>query len=140
MSFSGGSVEARRKPEFVRLRHQAEGHLRLKALAPIPTTHEDIHHLYHEIQIHQIELELQNEELVNARKESDEELEKFTNLYYNSPIGYIILDRNGIINMINISAAALLGGNKSKLTGLPFRFFIHGDISYFEKFIKKVIE
>ena len=61
-------------------------------------THTDSERQIHELEVHQIELEMQNEELGRARQEMEALLEKYTDLYDFAPVGYLILDREGVIS------------------------------------------
>ena len=73
--------------------------------------------LIHELQIHQIELEMQNEELQLARVAMETGLEKYSDLYDFAPVGYMTLDRDGRIREINLTATALFGIERSRLMG-----------------------
>ena len=78
--------------DFAALRHRAEGRLRERHPETDPgRTEADTQRLLHELQVHQVELEMQNEELQRAQEESDQLLMKFTDLYDFSPIGYFTL-------------------------------------------------
>lgn len=79
------------------------------------TSEPDSQRLLHELQVHQIELEMQNDELQNARNETEALLEKYTDLYDFAPVGYFSLDAHGCILEINLTGAALLGVNRSQL-------------------------
>ncbi len=57
----------------------------------------DAQKLIHELEVHQIELELQNEELRKTRLEAENNLERYTELYDFAPVGYITLSREGMI-------------------------------------------
>jgi len=76
--------------------------------------------LLHELQVHQIELEMQNEELQEARNRSDSLLEKYTDLYDFAPVGYLTLDTHGRIHLLNLTAARLVGVDRSSLVGQSF--------------------
>src|SRR5512133_2251568 len=98
------------------LRRQAEARLRKqKTKKARPGTELDTQRLLHELQVHQIELEMQNEELKQARVAVEAALERYTDLYDFAPVGYFTLDRNGTIGQVNITGAGLLGIDRSKL-------------------------
>jgi PAS domain S-box-containing protein len=80
--------------------------------------------LLHELQVHQIELEMQNEELCRSRDEVETTLEKYTDLYDFAPVGYFTLDRNGAIRAVNLSGATLLSIERSLLLGRRFGHFV----------------
>lgn len=69
----------------------------------------DIRKILHELNIHQIELEAQNEELQIAYAELEESRNRYINLFDFSPIGYFILNQNGLIDEVNLTGANLLG-------------------------------
>ncbi len=76
--------------------------------------------LIHELRVHQIELELQNEELKRSKAEAESYLEKHTALYDSAPVGYFTLSTEGLIKQANITGAGLVGIERSKLIGQPF--------------------
>jgi len=107
------------------LRRRAEMRLRTKAIkAHQPMTREEVLRLVHELEVHQIELEMQNEELRRARDEIENALEKYTDLYDFAPVGYFTLDRNGVIAAVNLTGSALLGEERSGLIGRSFGQFV----------------
>ncbi len=108
---------------------------------PLPQTLEETRRLLHELQVHQIELEMQNEELHRSRGEMEATLEKYTGLYDFAPIGYVTLDRSGIIISANFTIAGLLGTERSRLFGCRFGLFVASDArSFFTGFLEEVLE
>jgi diguanylate cyclase (GGDEF)-like protein/PAS domain S-box-containing protein len=87
----------------------------------------DVRKLLHELQVHQIELELRNAELVQARDEVDIALRRYTELYDFAPVAYLTLDDDFIIRQINLTGATLLGAERSRLIGRPFSQFVAPD-------------
>jgi PAS domain S-box-containing protein len=87
-------------------------------------TKADTQRILQELQIHQIELELQNEELAQAKAEADAALEKYTDLYDFLPVGYFSLDAQGLILEVNFTGATMLGTERSRLTGRRFQLFV----------------
>lgn len=73
-----------------------------------------------ELQIHQIELELQNEELRLTKAEVDAGLELFTELYDFAPVGYFTLAEDGTIQQVNLTGTSMVGMQRSRLVGLRF--------------------
>ena len=107
------------------LRRLAEERLRAKksALHP-PRTEESTQRLVHELEVHQIELEMQNSELRQARNDVETALIRYTDLYDFAPVGYFTLDHTGDICAMNLTGAGLLGGVRSRLIGRHFGLFV----------------
>ncbi len=107
--------------ENVKLRLLAEERLRsgIAETSPSPAGADSLR-LYHELQVHQVELEMQNSELRQARDELDTALAKYTDLYDFAPVGFFTLDCNAIIKSVNLAGAGLVGGVRSKLIGRRF--------------------
>jgi PAS domain S-box-containing protein len=98
------------------LRRRAEARLRKQHRSTAaPLTEADTQRLLHELQVHQIELEMQNAELQEARDQMEAMLEKYTDLYDFAPVGYFSLDEQGLIREVNLTGAALLGVERSQL-------------------------
>ena len=91
------------------------------------------------MQVHQIELEMQNAELQEARDRMEALLEKYTDLYDFAPVGYFSLDEQGRILEVNLTGAALLGVERSRLINrrLP-RFVAPTSRPIFLAFLEKV--
>lgn len=77
----------------------------------------DMQRLVQELQIHQIELERQNEELLRARAEAEDGRSRYSDLYELAPVGYFTLDRDSAIREANLVGAHLLGLERSRLVG-----------------------
>jgi PAS domain S-box-containing protein len=107
------------KEKFRRLREQAERFLKGSGSGGVDADAEDFARLLHEIEVHEIELELQNDELQRARRELEAARDECAELFESSPVGYVTLGRNGLIQKANTAAHALLGF-KDELTGRPF--------------------
>lgn len=80
--------------------------------------------LVHELQVHQIELEMQNESLRQAQVELEASRDRYADLYEFAPIGYLTLSREARIEAINLTGATLLGEARSKLLNRPFAHFV----------------
>jgi PAS domain S-box-containing protein len=122
------------------LHSQAEERLRAQtAELQLPRNKEETLRLVHELEVHQIELEMQNEELIKTRNEVGVALDKYTDLYDFAPIGYFTLDDAGTILAANLVAAALLGIERSKLPGKRFGLFVQENAHlFFAEFLEKV--
>jgi PAS domain S-box-containing protein len=100
------------------LRRRAELLLKGSSAKPRALRREaDAQHLVHELQVHQIELELQNSELKKARDQSELLLQKYTDLYEYAPAGYFSLAADGTIRLVNLAGALLVGLERSRLLG-----------------------
>jgi diguanylate cyclase (GGDEF)-like protein/PAS domain S-box-containing protein len=107
------------------MRLRAEEQLKVKvSKAGFSVTDDETQRLFHELQVHRIEMEMQNAELRQARDEVETALEKYTDLYDFAPVGYFTLDRNGAISAANLTGASLLGGERSRLIGRRFGQFV----------------
>lgn len=76
--------------------------------------------LAHELQVHQVELEMQNRELVESRGALEESRARYGDLFHHAPVGYVALDVRGSIREINVVALAMLQAPRELLVGLPF--------------------
>jgi PAS domain S-box-containing protein len=83
--------------------------------------------LVHELQVHQIELQLQNEELRLAQHELDASRSRYFDLYELAPTGYCVIDETGIIEQANLTTARLLGVDRSQLISQPISRSIFKD-------------
>jgi signal transduction histidine kinase len=107
------------------LRRRAEGQLRSQQRdTPAPRTDADTQKLVHELQVHQIELEMQNAELLEARDQMETLVEKYTDLYDFAPVGYFSLDEQGLILGVNLTGAALLHVERSLLLNRRLQQFV----------------
>jgi len=84
----------------------------------------DTKRLMHELQVHQIELEMQNEELRRANEKAEAALRKYTMLYDFAPMGYFTLDADGTIEDLNFTGAELLGDRRFSFVGSNFKLFV----------------
>jgi PAS domain S-box-containing protein len=111
------------------LYHRAQARLRKQwqsqpAEAGVPKLDGGPQRLLHELQVHQVELEMQNAELHEARDRMELLVEKFTDLYDFAPVGYFSLDESGRIMEVNLTGAALLGVERSRLINRPLQRFV----------------
>jgi len=91
----------------------------------LPTN--EVQNLIEELHIHQIELEMQNGELRRIQAELEAALDRYSDLYDFSPVGYFTIDKKGMILEANLRGAAMLGVERGLLTGKPFSHFISKD-------------
>ena len=127
-------AEPRRRAE-ARLSGQQQGDTKTGP----PKSETDTQRLLQELEVHQIELEMQNEELTAARDKMEALVEKYTDLYDFAPVGYLTLDPLGGILEANLAAASLLGLARSALIKKSFCFFVSpAGRSVFDALLKKV--
>ncbi|MCA1900251.1 MAG: diguanylate cyclase [Chloroflexi bacterium] len=120
---------------FSNLRRQALKLLSERRLTePKITSIEDARRLIAELQVHQIELELQNDELRRTQEQLAWEREKYADLYNFAPVAYFTLDERDIILDLNLNAAELLGNERKYLIGHPIAPYLTPDS--FQKFIE----
>jgi PAS domain S-box-containing protein len=119
----------KKKPdkETATLRARAEGLLAKQKERLQSLSSGDLKKLVHELGTHQIELEMQNEELREARQELEASRNKYVELYDFSPVGYFTINSRGLIQEANRTGAGMLGVEKRILIGSPFALFIERD-------------
>ena len=112
--------------EFEELRRQAEARLGelKKKTGPLPSMDVNVQRLVHELEVYQIELEMQNDALLNARAELEEVVLQLTNLYDFAPVGYFTLANDGTILRANLMGAKLLGLERKLLLKRRFGLFM----------------
>ncbi len=99
----------------------------------------DTRRLLHELQVHQIELEMQNEELQKARDEMEAGMERFSDLYDFAPVGYFTFSHDGTIRQVNLTGAKLIGIERSRLVGQSFGRLLTAELRPgFTSFLKQV--
>ncbi len=136
-------IEKEHRPMMAEFHRQAEVQLRkqkktLRSQVGKPKSAADSQRLLHELEIHQIELEMQNAELQKARDELDAALEKYTDLYDFAPVGYFSIDESGTILEANLTGATLLGVERSRLINRRLLLFVSptsrpGFLAFLEK-------
>ncbi|BAU54036.1 PAS domain-containing sensor histidine kinase [Mucilaginibacter gotjawali] len=110
------------KHDFSELRKKAEEKLRQ---SPAKTAAGEIEH---ELNVHEIELRMQNMELLETQEKLNAALLEYSELFELSPVGYFILDKNGIIEKVNERGTVQLGLEKAGLLGKPFSSFLYTEI------------
>ncbi|MEI6177090.1 MAG: PAS domain S-box protein [Verrucomicrobiota bacterium] len=132
------------KPKIVdpaaALRSRAERQVRHShSNAITPHSEADIRRMLHELEIHQIELEMQNTELRCARDDAENQRDLYTDLYDFAPVGYFTLGADGTIRLVNLTGSMLADIDRSNLVGQPFSDLLSADLrAAFKDFLKKV--
>jgi PAS domain S-box-containing protein len=106
------------------LRRRAEERWKERAPREPRDNRRDAQRLLQELEVHQIELEMQNEELLAARQEVEAALGRYTEIFDFAPIAYFVLAPDGIIRELNLAGGRLLGRDRSHLVGRPVAAFV----------------
>jgi formate hydrogenlyase transcriptional activator len=121
----GATKDKSKLTSEAQLRDQAEKRLLAKKaeLRP-PRSEKDAKRLVHELEVHQIELTMQNAELRQAQEALELSRNKYVELYDFAPVGYFTFDTQGLILEVNLTGAKLLGTERKLLFKKPFINFI----------------
>ncbi len=107
------------------LRQKAEELLSGKSTHPVSQYSDaDKLKLIHELEVHQIELELQNVEFMEAKRQADAAVDQYTELYDFAPSGYFTLSNEGKIVKLNLCASQMLGKERAHLINRLFGLFV----------------
>ena len=95
----------------------------------------------HDLQVHQVELEMQNEELRRKQVELDESLARYVNFYDLAPVGYCTVTEEGLIRESNLTTSTLLNVPRSELIKQSItRFIFNDDQDSYYKHRRKLID
>ena len=124
------------------LRQQAEDLMKKKPTKSLSQLSEaETLKLIHELEVHQIELEMQNEELLRAKENAELAAQKHAALYDFAPSGYLTLSKDFEINNINICAAQMLGKDRSYLENTTLEQFLSDDSKpVYKQFLEKTFK
>jgi len=128
--------------DSILLRQKAEELLKKKSTGTAsPLSEVESLSLIHELQVHQIELELQNEELRNAWALAEVANDKYIRLYDSEPSGYFTLSGKGEIIELNLSGARMLGKERQHVKKGLFGFFVSEETKpIFSLFLEKAFK
>ena len=133
-------VRSRARPNPETLRKRAEARW-MQAPPDVAKTPWDNAQLVHELQVHQIELEMHNEALRNAFDEVDALRDRYADIYDFAPVGYFTLDPQGRIVDLNLTGAILLGIKGSQKGRQHFAAYVApGDLVNFNAFVAEVLQ
>jgi PAS domain S-box-containing protein len=105
----------------------------------MPTSGSEEIRLLHELQVHQVELETQNQELESSRARLQEAIAQYTELFDSAPVGYFLLSREATILKVNLAGAEILGGSPPELVGRHFKtFLVDSDVPAVNTFFELV--
>jgi PAS domain S-box-containing protein len=108
------------KPKIIRT--EAESYLAVSPPNGLPVRSAE--ELLQELKVHQIELEMQNEQLRQSQVELEQSRDRYVDFYDFAPVGYITLNRGGMIDEINLTGAEMLGGVRNTLLHLRLANFV----------------
>ena len=106
------------------LREDAEKRLAQSQKIPFSRHGQTADELIHELRVHQIELEMQAEDLRKSKIALEESRDNYLDLYEFAPLGYLTLNHEALIMEVNLTGATLLGVERSKLVKARFRKFV----------------
>lgn len=109
------------------LREKAEADAARRRQELVALAGEQSSKLIHELQVHQIELEIQNEELRRVMTELEQSRNQFSLLFHQAPIGYLVLNDVGLIQEINETFCRMVSRTRDQLMGSPFSECMEGD-------------
>jgi len=113
---------------FAALRRRAEALLGEPGKDAPELSPEEVRELVYDLQTHQIELQMQNEELLRTQVELHEACEQYTDLYDYAPVGYLTISEKGLIVQANLTAAGMLRVDRPWLIKRPLsNFLLDGD-------------
>jgi chemotaxis family two-component system sensor kinase Cph1 len=97
-----------------------------------------LNNILEQLRIHQVELEMQNQELREAQQELEESRNRYADLYDFAPVGYASLDDTGLIHDINLTGSTMLGMERGRLVGMPlFRHVLFEDRGLFLEHMRR---
>jgi PAS domain S-box-containing protein len=126
-----------RRNSDIYLRQHAEEVLKRKSDSPLDNFNSL--QVLHELRVHQIELEMQNDELQKAQFELENSKKRYFDLYNMAPVGYCTLNDQGLITEANLTSSLLLGTNQNDLIGQSLSHFVFKDDQDLYYFYKKEI-
>ena len=125
MSIVGKALDSPQKVKWKStLRVKAEAELSRAPPSVAPPPAQTVENLIHELQVHKLELEMQNEELRQSHTALEHSRDRYLDLFEFAPVGYITVGRAGTVNETNLTGCNLLAIKRSKLINRRFSRFI----------------
>jgi PAS domain S-box-containing protein len=120
-------------------RNRAEQCLQKSQHMPPSSSPEEMQRVIHELEVHQIELELQRQELIESRDQVEKSLARYTDIYDFAPVGYLTLAPDSRIIGLNLTAATILDVERSRLQGkLLNNYIAHEELPKFTALLERV--
>jgi len=133
--------DSKRSADFLKLRRDAEKVVAVRSADAETTRAWDAIRLLHELQVHQLELEMQHAELEHSRQTLELLDDQYTILYDFAPVSYLTLNSEGYVLKCNLAAAGLLGLTRSEISKRLFtRLVAEADRLLFNNFLKQAFE
>lgn len=127
--------------KFEQLRSRAEALLKKREVMPDDVSGMDILSLIYELEVHEIELQMQNEELRKTRLELEESRRAYAELFDLAPAGYVVLDARGSVVSANRKATELLAVPSELMIGRVFSSFLHfGDFDAYFRLVREAVD
>ncbi|MGA8179507.1 MAG: PAS domain-containing protein, partial [Desulfobacterales bacterium] len=127
--------------ETLSLRQRAEEFLHKHPEAIKGITLADVKKLVEDLHLHQMELEIRNEELRRAQSELEASRDRYSDLYDFAPVGYVTISEHGLILQVNLTCAEMLGAERIYLIGRPLsHFIVKDDQNNYYLFRKNLLE
>ncbi len=124
-----------------RIRKVAENRIAETKTVPADFFGKTSEEIIHELRVHQIELEIQNEELKKTQLDLEDSRNQYMDLYDFAPIGYITLTKEALIAEVNLTGAVMLGSFRNQLLKARFRKFISpGNLDIWDSFFLTVLK
>lgn len=119
-------MTSRNENDFMQLQKRAETLLNAAPQPACDLAPDEVKALVHDLSVHQIELELQNDELLRAQQLIEKSRDELARLYHQAPVGYLSLNRIGIIERCNQTFSRMVGKTCEKLAGKPLADLLEG--------------
>ncbi len=110
--------------ETEELRQQAEQRLHLHMTPVAEMSETEVAVLVHELRVHQVEMEMQNDELRKTQVELEQSRSKYAELFDFAPVGYLVFDANGLVVEANLTASSMLGWDRSDIVARAFSLHV----------------
>jgi PAS domain S-box-containing protein len=140
------SIHTGESEHGVQLREQAEAKFLAEEADPLSAkiasaSPDSMRTFVHELRVHQIELEMQNEELRGSQVDLDTSRARYFDLYDLAPVGYCTVSEKGFFLQVNLKVATLLGAPRSVLVTQPMRrFILKSDLPHYYRLRKEVLQ
>jgi len=107
-----------------KLRKKAEKNLQYEKITLHDLKKNDLLKTLHELHVHQVELEIRNDELRQIREDLELSRSKYADLFEFAPVGYFVTDKKGNIEQVNLTGSSMLGRPRNTLSQKPFTIYV----------------